>query len=264
MTYASGGIGPRWRGEYSQRREDFTLLQPAPLSPRSASGDGRHADRVMKELGRQVRRVIDRRLAIRFVILAVVSVIVAGLDVAGIALLVPLVESLSAAGGDESAAAVSVISIPFVSDLSTEALLGLVVGFFVAKSIAMAAMRWWSVGVVQDSSAVTATRLFAAYMAAPMSFHDERNSSEPAQRVSGSVITLYNQGFTAIAGAIAESATLVVLGVLVLVVAPLPALIGALYLAVAGWLFLRVVQPRNQRYALQSQLLGAQLRAAAE
>lgn len=259
MTYTSGGIGPRWRAEYSQGGEDFTLLQHAPLSPHPASGDDCHADCVMKELGRQVRRVIDRRLAIRFVMLAVVSVIVAGLDVAGIALLVPLVESLSAAGGDESAAAVSVVTIPFVSDLSTEALLALVVGFFVAKSIAMGVMRWWSVGVVQDSSAVTATRLFAAYMAAPMAFHDERNSSEPAQRVGGSVLNLYNYGFTAVAGAIAESATLVVLGVLVLVVAPLPALIGALYLAVAGWIFLRVVQPRNQRYALQSQLLGAQL-----
>ncbi len=212
----------------------------------------------MKALARQVRRVIDRRLAVRFVLLAVVSLLVAGLDVLGIALLVPLVESLSAAGGDESAATVSVISIPFISDLSTEVLLGLVVGFFVAKSIAMAAMRWWSVGMVQDSAAVTATRLFAAYMAAPMEFHDQRNSSAPVQRVTSSVTSLYNTGFTSVAGAIAESATMVVLGALVLVVAPLPAVIGAVYLAVAAWIFLRVVQPRNKRYATESQLLGAE------
>jgi hypothetical protein len=89
----------------------------------------------VRELGHQVRRVIDRRLAIRFAMFAVVAALVAGLDVADIALLVPLVESLSAAGGDGDAASVSIVTIPLLNDLSTEALLALVVGFFVAKSL---------------------------------------------------------------------------------------------------------------------------------
>lgn len=205
----------------------------------------------MKALLAEVRRVADRRLARRFVALAVVSVLVSFLDIAGIAMLVPLVDDLA---GDVGSGP---LTVPLVSGLSTGVLLGLAVGFFVVKSLCMAGLRWWAVGVIQDSAATTATRLFAAYMRAPMSFHDERNSATSVRAVTNTVQILYTQGFTAAASGVAEAATLVVLGGFVFVVTPLPALAGAVYLALAALAFLRVLQPRTKRMAERNQELTA-------
>ncbi len=205
----------------------------------------------VRALLHQVRRVANRRLARRFVALAVVSVLVSFLDIAGIAMLVPLVDDLA---GDAGAGP---ISIPLVSDFSTGALLGLAVGFFVAKSLCMAGLRWWAVGAIQDSAADTATRLFAAYMRAPMTFHDERNSATSVGAVVNTVRILFDIGFTSAASGVAEAATLVVLGCFIFVIAPLPAVAGAAYLGVAAWLFLRVIQPRTRRAAQRQQELVA-------
>lgn len=205
----------------------------------------------MRALLAQVRRLANRRLASRFIALAVVSVLVSFLDIAGIAMLVPLVDELAGNAG------AGPITLPFVSDLSIGVLLALAIGFFVTKSLAMAGLRWWAVGAIQDSAADTATRLFAAYMRAPMSFHDERNSATSVRSVVSTVQTLYNQGFTSAASGVAEAATLIVLGGFVLVISPLPAIAGAVYLSIAAWLFLRVLQPRTKRLARRQQELVA-------
>jgi len=205
----------------------------------------------VKGLLAQIRRVADRRLARRFVALAVVSVIVSFLDIAGIAMLVPLAENLAGDAGEGP------LTLPVVSGLSTTALLCLAVGFFVAKSLAMAGLRWWAVGAIEASSSVTATRLFAAYMAAPMGFHDERNSATSIRAVTMSVQALYQYGFTSAASGVAEAATLVVLAGFVFVMAPIPALAGALYLGLAALIFLRVLQPRTRRMATRAQETAA-------
>ncbi|MGA1078724.1 MAG: tRNA (adenosine(37)-N6)-threonylcarbamoyltransferase complex dimerization subunit type 1 TsaB, partial [Nitriliruptoraceae bacterium] len=70
--------------------------------------------------------------------LAVVP-LVAVLDAIGLVLLVPLVEALSDA--DRSP------DLPILGEVSVEVLVELVVGFFLAKTLAASAIRWWASGV---------------------------------------------------------------------------------------------------------------------
>lgn len=192
-------------------------------------------------------RVLDKGLSRRFVVLSIVSVLAAGLDAVGIILLVPLIDNLS--GSTDG----SIGKMPLVSGLSTGWLLVLVVGFFTAKSIAMAAVRWWSVGVVLDAGAITATRLFAAYLNAPLSFHDDRNSSSLVRTAATSVKEFFERGVLAIATAIAEVATLVVLAAIVMITSPIPAAIGVVYFGIGSILYVKVLQARTRRNARISQ-----------
>jgi ABC-type multidrug transport system fused ATPase/permease subunit len=180
-------------------------------------------------------RILDRTISRRFVLLSVVSVLAAGLDAIGIALLVPLINKLS----DTTASAIG--DLPLISGLSIGWLLVLVVAFFTAKSVAMALVRWWSVGVVMDAGAITATRLFAAYLDAPLSFHDERNSSSLVRTASTSIKEFFERGVLSIATAIAEVATLAVLATIVVLTSPIPAAIGVAYFGGASIFYVKVL-----------------------
>lgn len=207
----------------------------------------------MSELLSGARRVFDRSIARRFVLLTFASIVITGLDILGIALLVPLVDDLSGSSGAGG------FELPVLSDLSTEALLGLVVGFFVLKSVAMAGLRWWSAGVVARSAALSSIRLFAAYLVAPISFHDARNSAETVRTMNHTMLVLHQRGLAGGATAIADGATLIVLAVFVLAVSPVPAVIGSVYLALAAVVFLRLVRARTTRHADAMELLSGEV-----
>jgi ATP-binding cassette, subfamily B, bacterial PglK len=207
----------------------------------------------VRALSHQVRRVIDRRFAWGFVAIAMASVLVAALDAIGILLLVPLIDALSDTGDAADPA-----TLPVLGDVRVGVLLGGVVVFFIAKSLGMAAIRWWSSGVVMRASSTVATRVFAGYMAAPIEFHDQRNTAESLRTVTRSVHELFSKGFMAVAAVVAEGATLAVLSVLVLVAAPIPALVGLAYFGAASIAYLRVLQPRTKSRSQLAQTLTAE------
>ena len=200
-----------------------------------------------------VRRVVDGAVAWRFLGIALTSMVVAVLDAAALLLLVPLVTAL---GDSESGDGRLMADLPVVGEITVGWLLAVVVGFFVAKTVGAAAVRWWTSGVVNRAAAQTATRLFAAYMRAPLSFHDERNTSSIVNVVQSSVNKLFSTGLMAAATMLAESATLAVLGLVVLIAAPVPAVATIVFFALALLLYLRVFQERTRRRALLVEMLG--------
>jgi ATP-binding cassette, subfamily B, bacterial PglK len=207
----------------------------------------------VRELSHQVRRVIDRRFAWGYAAIAAASVLVAALDAVGILLLIPLIDVLSEAGDGADPA-----SLPLLGDVPVGALLVGVVAFFIAKSLGMAAIRWWSSGIVARASSTVAARLFAGYMAAPIEFHDRRNTAESVRTITKSVQELFGKGGMAAAAVVAEGATLAVLSMLVLIAAPVPALAGLAYFGAASIAYLRVLQPRTKRRSQQAQALTAE------
>lgn len=192
---------------------------------------------------REASRVMDRSLGWKFVWLSVFSFLAASLDAIGILLLVPLIDRLSGTSTDSS------MSFGFLSDVSTGWLLFLVVAFLGAKSIAMAVIRWWSVGVITGAAATTATRLFAAYLRAPLDFHDRHNTATSLRNVTDSVYRVFQYGVLSVATGMAESMTLLVLAGLVAVTAPVPALAGLVYFAAASVLYVKVIQKRTRKHA---------------
>jgi ABC-type multidrug transport system fused ATPase/permease subunit len=199
---------------------------------------------------REASRVMDRSLGWKFVWLSVFSFLASSLDAIGILLLVPLIDRLSGTPTDSS------MSFGFLSDVSTGWLLFLVVAFLGAKSMAMAVIRWWSVGVVTGAAATTATRLFAAYLRAPLDFHDRHNTATSLRNVTDSVNRVFQYGVLSVATGMAESMTLLVLAGLVAVTAPVPAGVGLVYFTAASLLYIKVIQKRTRKHA---QIAVAQL-----
>ncbi|MCD9622769.1 ABC transporter ATP-binding protein [Rhabdothermincola salaria] len=198
----------------------------------------------MPEYFTQARRILDRRIVRRFAGLSLLSVLAAGLDAIGILLLVPLIDTLSDSSGESPVGV-----LPFIDGLSVGWLLALVVLFFTAKSVAMALIRWWSVGVVLNAGATTATRLFAAYLDAPLSFHDDHNTSASLRTLTTSIQQFFQQGVLATASGVAEAATLMVLAIVLVVSAPIPAIIGVAYFGLASLFYVKVLQTRTRRNA---------------
>jgi ATP-binding cassette, subfamily B, bacterial PglK len=200
---------------------------------------------------RQSRRIVDRKFVFQFGGVTVASFVVSTLDAIGILLIVPLVAILSS--GD----ATTTQTIPLFGDVSALPLILAIVGFFAAKTFGTAAIRWWSTGVVQASSARTSAQLFRAYMAAPLSFHDRHNSAQTVRTTSSTVDTLYNFGFMSLAILVTEGSTLIVLTAVILVASPIVALSAFAYFLLASLLFLKVVQARVQRLSRSQQMLEA-------
>ena len=195
------------------------------------------------------KRVADRKLAMRFGAISGVSLVVALLDAVGLLLLVPLVRAFSEA--DPSA------DLPLLGELPVEGLVTLVVGFFLTKTLASAAIRWWVSGVVARASAETSTALFDAYMHAPLEFHDTRNSAKVVQVVQRTVSLVFGRGFLGLATLVSEGATLGVLALVVLVATPLPALVGIVYFVLSSALYHRVVRQRISDLARSSEVASA-------
>ena len=198
-----------------------------------------------------LRRVATRALARRFVGISGASVLVAMLDAVGLLLLVPLVDVLSS--GESGATS----DVPVLGDLGVGPLLGLVVGFFLAKSLASAAIRWWASGVVARASAETATALFDVYMRAPIEFHDTKNTSSIVNVVQSTVRQVFDRGFMATANIVSEGSTLAVLAIVVFVASPGPALGGVAYFASASWIFMRILQRSTRARAAEGEAAGA-------
>lgn len=180
------------------------------------------------------RRLADRTLAIRLAGISLASLLVALFDAIGILLLVPLVKALSDADSSPD--------LPVVGEVSLGTLVGLVVGFFLAKTFASAAIRWWASGVVARSSAEAATALFNAYMRASLEFHDARNSSTMVNTVQSTLESVFQRGFLGLTGIVSEGSTLVVLAAVVLISSPLPALAAIVYFGVASYAFTRMLR----------------------
>jgi ATP-binding cassette, subfamily B, bacterial PglK len=199
----------------------------------------------------QSRRIVDRRFVVQFGGVTLTSLLISTLDAIGILLIIPLVAILSS--GDQT----TTVTIPLIGEVTALPLILAIVGFFIAKTFGAAAIRWWSTGVVQASSARTSAQLFRAYMSAPLSFHDRHNSSTTVRTTSSTVDTLYGRGFMALAILIAEGSTLIVLTALIVVTSPAVALAAFVYFLVASLLFLKVVQARVQRLSRSQQVLEA-------
>ncbi len=194
--------------------------------------------------------LIDRSLQIRLGALAVVALVISGLDALGVLLMLPLAKVVG--NGEES------IDLPLWESASPTALLGASVGLFIGKSVATAVLRWWTLGVTLRSGSRAATKMFDRYMAAPVSFYDSRNSADAVRTVMVSVRNFFQQGVIGATNLIAESITLVVLVIVLLVQSPITGLVAFVYFGLAIIFFGRVVQRNTTRLSTETQNLTAE------
>lgn len=200
---------------------------------------------------RSVLRVADDHFTIKLAALVFTSLVLAGLDAIGILLLLPLVELLSEPSGTQS------IQVPLLGGMTAEALAAGVVILFISKSAGSMVVRWWSTGVVATASANTSTKLFDAYLQAPLEYHDDRNSAQSVRTTTLTVEEMYEKAFLGGVTAIAEAIALVMIAALVLFISPLSGLVGVLYFGLTSLAYLRYFQPRTKYRAVRSQQLNS-------
>jgi ABC-type multidrug transport system fused ATPase/permease subunit len=119
----------------------------------------------------------------------VVSVILAALDMLGVAAMVPLTQLLS--GADPDTGALAVIADVF-GTTDTTALIPIVAGaiavLFIVKSLAALAFRWQLLGRTSRVSALAATALLRGYVLAPFAAHRSRRLSEVYRNINDSIV----------------------------------------------------------------------------
>lgn len=206
---------------------------------------------------RSLGRLTGPRLYRMLLVLSALSLLVSLLDVGAIVLLLPFVEALSKGN--------TTLSVGPLDDISILSLLVVVVALFVTKSLLSAAVRWWATGITNSQSARTSSLLYEAYLDAPLSFHDRHNSAGLLRNLSHAVPNVYIYMALSIVTALSEIATLAALVVVIVVVAPLPAMASAVYFVAAGLVYGRIVQRRIRSNARQSeQLFGDTLLIAGD
>lgn len=180
------------------------------------------------------RRIADRLLVRRLLAIAVASFAVAAFDATGLLLLVPMVDALSSAHQSTQ--------LPILGSVSVGTLVGIVVVFFLSKTLLTASIRWWSSGVVARSSAETATAYVDACMIGSLEFHDSRNSSAVVNTVQSTLERVFNQGLLGFTVLLVEGATLFVLTLVVLIASPVVAIAAIVYYGLASALYVKVIR----------------------
>ena len=119
----------------------------------------------------------------------VVSVLLAVLDMLGVAAMVPLTQLLS--GTPDPGGAVTVIG-DLVGTTDAKTLIPVVAAaiavLFIVKSLAALAFRWWLLGRTTRISALAATALLRGYALSPFAEHRSRRLSEVYRNINDSIV----------------------------------------------------------------------------
>jgi ABC-type multidrug transport system fused ATPase/permease subunit len=175
------------------------------------------------------------------------SLVLALLEMLGIALILPLIRLLTdpdgAAGDPAVEAARSVLGGVEDGELIA-ALSATVFSAFLVKGLLSVWILYKNFGFLLRREALVATQLLNAYMRAPFTFHLQRNTAHLLHRIEVATNVLFSQVVSSMLAVVAEAAVIVgVLAVLVLL-QPLSAAVAVAYFLVLGIAYQRLMHRR--------------------
>jgi ABC-type multidrug transport system fused ATPase/permease subunit len=197
---------------------------------------------------RLVRPMLSPRTKARLRSAVAVATLLALLEAAGVALILPFVLVLQAAGNPSSQSTL-------IKDL--ERLLGtkdihvlsivlgaIVVGAFLVKGTLAIVYLRWSIGFVMQEEATTAANLLDRYLHAPYTFHLEHHSARLQQTMQNAVRLVFSQSMVSVVGAIGDALITLLIAIVLLIVNPIIALIGAIYFSLVAIVYQKVIRRR--------------------
>ena len=161
------------------------------------------------------------------------AALVAILDAVGITLVFPLARLMVSLGEDslpqelEGLGEVTGISDP--GDLALVLAVATVTCFVLKGMLALQLLRS-TLRTALDAEAEMAARLLAGYLRAPLVFHLGRNSSELQRTIQESTRRVYQEALVTAVPAMGDQLILVAVAILLLVIAPLEAVVGACFM----------------------------------
>lgn len=176
------------------------------------------------------------------------SVLAALFEVIGVASVLPLMQLLT--GADPTTGVLGFIAGMFgdpPNDRLAVIIACLVFGAFAVKGIFGIAFRWWMVGFLASQEAETANSLLRRYLAAPYAVHLRRHTGEFNRTMSESVGQTYGLVVAGTISIVTELVSVVALGIVLLVLDPIPAIAAIAYFGIAGLIFERAVRAPAER-----------------
>lgn len=203
----------------------------------------------MRNVIRSLHVVLDPGSWRRLKLAVVLSLTVAAAELAGLALVVPLLEVATTPEG-EAVRLPGPLQDWFGDRDQGDLLLLFTLGIFlafVAKAGLTLIIRWWMFGFITRAEANTATRLLDTYLHAPYSFHLQRNTAELQRNVHNAVRILFERTITQFITAVTEVATILAIALVLLVYEPAPTVATMAYFGLLGWGFQKLLKYRTRR-----------------
>jgi ABC-type multidrug transport system fused ATPase/permease subunit len=118
---------------------------------------------------------------------------------------------------------------------------------FVLKAVISLAIRWWTLGLINRESALSACRLLRYYLYAPMSLHVRRGTADLLRMMNDAQSTVFSSVVAGWTSVITEAITIAAMVLALLIVAPAPTAVIVSFFGVAGWLTQRAIRDRSLR-----------------
>ncbi len=179
----------------------------------------------------------------RLLILAAANILIAGLDMLGILLLVPLLAFLGP-GGAPQEAFVDFAEQLLGTDAPERIALALALAataLFVAKGVAAVSLIWVQTGVLNVAQVSLSERILGSFVKAPWLVQQSSGTGAIIRTTVGSVSSTTQTVASGIR-ALAESAVFIAVFAALVIVNPLLAIAALIYLLAAGLTYLRIVR----------------------
>ncbi len=197
---------------------------------------------------RRTFSVLDRPARRQFTLFAIGSVLVAALEGVGLYLIVPLTQMLLDSDGPIPPTAEAISNLFDVQDPNSVTIL-LAVMVLVALTVkalaAITLLRWGLRKSLQEETRIS-TRLFAGYLAAPVTYHLAHNTAEFQRTLNESLVTVFRRAVPFILAAAADAFTLVAVAIVVLLSEADIAAIACAYFLLVAVVYQRWIGGRNK------------------
>lgn len=159
------------------------------------------------------------------------SVLIAGLDMFGVAAMLPLLDLLT--NGTSGAYGGWLAKVFGTDDLQTLIVLcgSLIAAAFIVKSVIAIAFRWWLLGRINQLAADTASELLRAYLLSPYSTHRMRSLPDIYRNLGMSIEETFGRVLTGLVTLASSLITAVGIATVLLVISPVATLVAVVVFA---------------------------------
>jgi len=173
------------------------------------------------------------------------SVLVATLEIVGVAALLPLMQLVTGVSSRSGALGWVWAHTGRPADDRLAVYVALLVfSAFVLKALVTIVFRWWMLGFISSQESESAVLLLRRYLRAPYWMHLQRNSADLVRTMNDAVNQTYSLVVAGLIGTFTEGLTVLAIGGVLLVARPVPAVLAFAYFGVAAYTFSRLVRRR--------------------
>lgn len=223
-------------------RHHARMALPHNSNRLSEPGDGRGTN--VRDILSKLNDIFDRRMKISVVMATFASILIALLDTAAIALVLPVVE-LATNTGDESEVVRRISSV--MGDPAPERLLTIlviaVVSLFILKDLGSLAFNWWLAGFKQKERVRLQARMLRHFLTAPYTHISQRSSPDLIRTMSDAVSQVFGTAVFGLMGLVSNVASILAILAALTVAAPLPTLAVLLYFGLTSVVYFALVKP---------------------